>query len=104
MKKNIFFEDFRLSNFDDESDFFPLLSSVDEEKISREEVPESLAILPLRNTVLFPGVIIPITVGRDKSVKLIKDVYKGSKTIGVFSQKKSDIEDPNFSDLNTFIA
>ena len=100
MKKNIFFEDFRLSNFDDESDFFPLLSSVDEEKISREEVPESLAILPLRNTVLFPGVIIPITVGRDKSVKLIKDVYKGSKTIGVFSQKKSDVEDPTFNDLN----
>ena len=100
MKKNIFFEDFRLSNFDDESDFFPLLSSVDEEKISREEVPESLAILTLRNTVLFPGVIIPITVGRDKSVKLIKDVYKGSKTIGVFSQKKSDVEDPTFNDLN----
>ena len=73
MKKNIFFEDFRLSNFDNESDFFPLLSSVDEEKISREEVPESLAILPLRNTVLFPGVIIPITVGRDKSVKALED-------------------------------
>ena len=54
----------------------------------------------MRNTVLFPGVIIPITVGRDKSVKLIKEVYKGSKTIGVVSQKKSDIEDPTFSDLN----
>jgi len=101
MKKEIFLESFARSNFDEESDFFPLLSSVDEEKINKEEVPKSLSILPLRNTVLFPGVIIPITVGRDKSVKLIKEVYKGSKTIGVFSQKKSDIEDPSFSDLNS---
>ena len=101
MKKDMFLDSFAGANFDDESDFFPLLSSVDEEKINKEEVPESLAILPLRNTVLFPGVIIPITVGRDKSVKLIKEVYKGSKTIGVVSQKKSDIEDPTFNDLNT---
>ena len=101
MKKDMFLDSFAGANFDDESDFFPLLSSVDEEKINKEEVPKSLAILPLRNTVLFPGVIIPITVGRDKSVKLIKEVYKGSKTIGVVSQKKSDIEDPTFSDLNT---
>ena len=101
MKKDMFLDSFAGANFDDESDFFPLLSSVDEEKINKEEIPKSLAILPLRNTVLFPGVIIPITVGRDKSVKLIKEVYKGSKTIGVVSQKKSDIEDPTFSDLNT---
>ena len=100
MKKDMFLDSFARSNFDDESDFFPLLSSVDEEKINKEEVPKSLAILPLRNTVLFPGIIIPITVGRDKSVKLIKEVYKGSKTIGVVSQKKSDIEDPTFNDLN----
>tara|TARA_B100000886_G_scaffold323372_1_gene267130 strand:- start:1510 stop:3921 length:2412 start_codon:yes stop_codon:yes gene_type:complete len=101
MKKDMFLDSFTGANFEDESDFFPLLSSVDEEKINKEEVPKSLAILPLRNTVLFPGVIIPITVGRDKSVKLIKEVYKGSKTIGVVSQKKSDIEDPTFSELNT---
>ena len=100
MKKDMFLDSFARSNFDDESDFFPLLSSVDEEKINKEEVPKSLAILPLRNTVLFPGIIIPITVGRDKSVKLIKEVYKGSKTIGVVSQKKSDVEDPTFNDLN----
>jgi len=97
----MFLDTFAAANFDDESDFFPLLSSVDEEKINKEDVPDSLAILPLRNTVLFPGVIIPITVGRDKSVKLIKEVYKGSKTIGVVSQKKSDVEDPTFKDLNT---
>ncbi|MAD50391.1 MAG: endopeptidase La [Flavobacteriales bacterium] len=101
MKKDMFLDTFAAANFDDESDFFPLLSSVDEEKINKEDVPDSLAILPLRNTVLFPGVIIPITVGRDKSVKLIKEVYKGSKTIGVVSQKKSDVEDPTFKDLNT---
>ena len=97
----MFLDTFAGANFDDESDFFPLLSSVDEEKINKEDVPDSLAILPLRNTVLFPGVIIPITVGRDKSVKLIKEVYKGSKTIGVVSQKKLDVEDPSFKDLNT---
>ena len=101
MKKDMFLESFAGANFEEESDFFPLLSSLDEDKINKEEVPKSLAILPLRNTVLFPGVIIPITVGRDKSVKLIKEVYKGSKTIGVVSQKKSDIEDPTFNDLNT---
>ncbi len=101
MKKDMFLDTFAGANFDDESDFFPLLSSVDEEKINKEDVPDSLAILPLRNTVLFPGVIIPITVGRDKSVKLIKEVYKGSKTIGVVSQKKLDVEDPSFKDLNT---
>ena len=101
MKKDMFLESFAGANFEEESDFFPLLSSLDEDKINKEEVPKSLAILPLRNTVLFPGVIIPITVGRDKSVKLIKEVYKGSKTIGVVSQKKSNIEDPTFNDLNT---
>ena len=97
----MFLESFAGANFEEESDFFPLLSSLDEDKINKEEVPKSLAILPLRNTVLFPGVIIPITVGRDKSVKLIKEVYKGSKTLGVVSQKKTDIEDPTFGDLNT---
>lgn len=59
-----------------------------------------MSILPLRNTVLFPGVVIPITVGRDKSIKLIKDAYKGNKTIGVVAQKDTNIEDPSFEDLN----
>ena len=74
MKKDMFLDSFAGANFDDESDFFPLLSSVDEEKINKEEIPESLAILPLRNTVLFPGVIIPITVGRDKSGYSVKHI------------------------------
>ena len=56
--------------------------------------------MPLRNTVLFPGVVIPITVGRDKSIKLIKDVYKETKLIGVFSQTNVDIEEPKLEELN----
>jgi len=81
--------------------FFPLMSQQDEEEMNNEETPESLAILPLRNTVLFPGVVIPITVGRDKSIKLIKEAYKGNKIIGVVSQKDVSIEDPTFEQLNT---
>jgi len=82
-----------------EGDFFPVLSREDEQKIEAEEMPEILNILPLRNTVLFPGVIIPITVGRDKSIKLIKDVYRGKRIIGVVAQKDPDIEDPSPEDL-----
>lgn len=85
---------------DDEPDLIPLLSSEDEEQINAEKIPDVLSILPLRNTVLFPGVVIPITVGRDKSINLIKDSYKGDKIIGVVSQKDVAVEDPNFEDLN----
>jgi len=85
---------------DDETDFIPLLSAEDEELINAEEVPSELPILPLRNTVLFPGVVIPITVGRDKSIKLIKDYYKSERIIGVVSQKDPETEDPSFEDLN----
>lgn len=84
---------------DTETEFFPLLSSEDEEMMNAEDVPNELPILPLRNTVLFPGVVIPITVGRDKSIKLIKEAYQGSKTIGVVAQKDSDVEDPLIDDL-----
>ncbi|NVO18356.1 MAG: endopeptidase La [Bacteroidetes bacterium] len=91
----------KMSNLlEDETDFIPLLSAEDEELINAEEIPSALPILPLRNTVLFPGVVIPITVGRDKSIRLIKDFYKGSRIIGVVSQKDSEIEDPGFDDLN----
>ncbi|HCT70080.1 MAG TPA: hypothetical protein DF409_02520, partial [Bacteroidales bacterium] len=67
---------------ENETEFIPLLSTEDEEQMNAEEVPETLPILPLRNTVLFPGVVIPITVGRDKSIRLIKDYYKGNRIIG----------------------
>ena len=85
----------------EDTEFFPLMSQQDEEEMNNEETPETLAILPLRNTVLFPGVVIPITVGRDKSIKLIKEAYKGNKIIGVVSQKDVSIEDPTFEQLNT---
>ena len=85
---------------DSETEFIPLLSAEDEEAMNTEDVPESLPILPLRNTVLFPGVVIPITVGRDKSIKLIREFYKGSRIIGVVSQKDAGVEDPEFDDLH----
>lgn len=85
---------------DDEPDLIPLLSTEDEENMNSEVIPEVLSILPLRNTVLFPGVVIPITVGRDKSIKLIKDAYKTDKIIGVVAQKDSSVEDPGVEDLH----
>jgi ATP-dependent Lon protease len=85
---------------DQETEFIPLISKEDEEQMNAEAVPTDLPILPIRNNVLFPGVVIPITVGRDKSIKLIQDAYKGNKTIGVVSQKKQDIESPTFNDLH----
>lgn len=86
---------------DNDSEFIPLLSTEDEEKIQNEKVPDSLPILPLRNTVLFPGVVIPITVGRDKSIRLIREAYRKDKTIGVVAQKDGSVEDPVESDLYT---
>ncbi len=84
---------------DQETEFIPLISSEEEDRMNTEKVPEKLPILPLRNNVLFPGVVIPITVGRDKSIKLIQDAYKGNKIIGVVSQKDSSIEEPTYEDL-----
>src|SRR3954470_11508816 len=91
---------FRDNLMEDDAEFIPLLSSEDEDQMNSEKVPDDLLILPLKNTVLFPGVVIPITVGRDKSINLIKDAYKGDKIIGVVSQKDTNIEDPKFEDLN----
>jgi len=93
---NILFSDI----LDGDTEFFPLLSAEDEEIMNEEGIPDQLPILPLRNTVLFPGVVIPITVGRDKSIKLIKDAYAGDKTIGVVAQKDPEVEEPGEEDLN----
>ena len=86
---------------EEDSEFIPLLSPEDEETMNTEEIPELVGILPLRNTVLFPGVVIPITIGRDKSIKLVKEAYHGTKIIGVLAQKDVEIEDPEPSDLNS---
>ncbi len=76
------------------------MSQEDEDQMDKENTPEVLSILPLRNTVLFPGVVIPITVGRDKSIKLVKDAYEGSKIIGVIAQKDQQEENPKFDQLH----
>ncbi|QXP73764.1 endopeptidase La [Tenacibaculum sp. AHE15PA] len=86
--------------FNEDSELIPLLTPEDEEIINKEKVPEELPILPLRNTVLFPGVVIPITAGRDKSIQLIKDANKGDKVIGVVAQKDGDVENPGLNDIH----
>lgn len=92
-------EQWNLSDAQDH-EFIPLISAEDEEAMQKEEVPEDLPLLSLRNTVLFPGVVIPITVGRDRSIRLVKEAHKNEQRIGVVSQKNDDIEVPNGSDLN----
>lgn len=87
--------------FDSEAELIPLLTPEDEEEMNKEQLPDSLPILPLRNMVLFPGVVIPITAGRDKSIKLIDDANADSKIIGVVAQKNEDIEDPSKDDINS---
>ncbi len=89
-----------LQDFDENSELIPLMTPEDEEKIAKEELPETLPILSLRNTVLFPGVVIPITAGRDKSIKLINDANNGGKVIGVVSQIDEEVEDPKAEDLH----
>lgn len=89
------------SEMDENAEFLPLMSSDEEASMNKEVFPEDLPILPLRNNVLFPGVMIPITVGRDKSIRLIQEANKGNKIIGVVSQKNQEEEAPEFSDLHT---
>jgi len=86
---------------EEETDFMPIipLAETDQEDGNGVEIPAEIALLPLRNTVLFPGVVLPITVGRDKSIKAVTDSYKGDKLIGVIAQKDSTIEDPEVKDL-----
>jgi ATP-dependent Lon protease len=86
---------------DDEMDFMPIipLNEGDGNGLDETPVPAELPLLPLRNTVLFPGVVIPITVGRDKSIKAIEESYKTDKLVGVLAQKDSNVEDPAVADL-----
>ncbi|MCB0372907.1 MAG: endopeptidase La [Muricauda sp.] len=95
------FDNIDFQGLDEDAELIPLLTPEDEEQMNKEAIPEVLPILPLRNTVLFPGVVIPITAGRDKSINLIKDANNGTKTIGVVSQKDEDTENPGVEDINT---
>ncbi len=84
-----------------DAEYIPIITPEEEEKMNNEALPDSLPILTLRNTVLFPGVVIPITVGRDKSIKLVEEAYEAKQPIGVISQKNSDVESPTKDDLFT---
>ncbi len=86
---------------EDEMDFIPIIPLNENEGDNNADIviPSELPLLPLRNTVLFPGVVLPITVGRDKSIKAVNDAYKADKLVGVIAQKDSNVEDPEVKDL-----
>lgn len=91
---------FIANSMNDEPDFIPLITDEDEDSITKSSVPETLPILPLRNTVLFPGVVIPISVGRNKSMKLIREVHQNDGILGAVAQKDPHTDEPAFRDLN----
>jgi len=96
-----FGELFIADDMNEEGEYIPLISEEDEDEIKNVEVPEELPVLPLKNTVLFPGVVIPITIGRNKSITLVKEVYAGNRVLGTLAQKDQDIDDPSQKDLFT---
>ncbi len=93
------FDSISFREIEAEADLIPLMTSEDEEALNKEALPKSIPILPLKNTVLFPGVVIPITASRDKSIQLIKDANKGDKVIGVVAQKDKSVENPTLKDI-----
>ncbi len=101
MNINSAFDPFFAQDFDEETDdLIQLVTAEEEEDDEVIEFPEELSVLPIRNTVLFPGVVIPITVGRKKSIKLVKQAYnKGSRLIGVIAQKDNQAEDPDTTEV-----
>ena len=84
---------------DETGELIQLISTDEEHSMKEDELPDQLPILPIRNTVLFPGVVIPITVGRTKSIKLVKKAYKGDRIIGVVAQTNNKVEDPGKDDI-----
>lgn len=84
---------------DDEMDFLPILPEEEGADGKKLDIPNALPILPLRNTILFPGVVLPITIGRDKSITAVKEAYKTNKLVGVVGQTDGNIEEPEFNDL-----
>ncbi|HNU77582.1 MAG TPA: LON peptidase substrate-binding domain-containing protein, partial [Prolixibacteraceae bacterium] len=94
-QKEYFFSDLVQNS----ADFFPIIADGDDADLRNPEVPEVIPVLPLRNTVLFPGVVIPITVGRQKSLKLVQDVYRGGKLLGTLAQREYNLDDPLPADL-----
>ena len=94
-------ERFFFQRSEQEMDFMPIIpiNETEHDNLADTEIPKEIPILPLRNTVLFPGVVLPITVGRDKSIKAVHDAYKTDKLIGVLAQRDSSVEDPSMKEL-----
>ena len=86
---------------DGDGDIVPIIADGDDGELEDVEVPDAIPILSLRNTVLFPGVVLPISIGRPKSIQLIKDAYRNNKIVGTVAQKDPDIENPEFLDLHS---
>jgi ATP-dependent Lon protease len=85
---------------DGEGDIIPIIADGDDGDLDIAEVPEIIPVLSLRNTVLFPGVVLPISIGRPRSIQLIKDAYRNDKIVGTVAQKDPDLENPDFNDLH----
>ncbi|MDR2980414.1 MAG: endopeptidase La [Bacteroidales bacterium] len=97
---NMIEDKFLINDFlNNEANIIPLFSKEDEDMIKGESMPDSIPILPLRNTVLFPGMVIPITVGRNKSIRLVQDYVRSNHPIGVATQREGEIEEPTIDDL-----
>lgn len=101
LKNTAFQNIFGSGAMNNESEFLPIIADGDDKDLKNLEVPDVLPILPLRNTVLFPGVVLPITVGRERSLKLIRDVNSGSKLLGTIAQKDYTVDQPGQKDLYT---
>lgn len=99
-EKIVTIDNLSFQELDTNSEIIPLLSPEDEMEMHKENLPEDLAILPLRNMVLFPGVVLPITAGRDKSIHLLKEANELGKPVGVVSQINENTEDPNINDVH----
>lgn len=99
-QKILTLDNLSLQELQSDAELIPLLTPEDEEEMNNEALPGDLPILPLRNTVLFPGVVIPITAGRDKSIKLINDANAAGKIIGVVSQIDESVEEPTPADVH----
>lgn len=99
-QKIVTLDSLSLQDFEPQSELIPLMTPEDEEEMNNEILPNDLPILPLRNMVLFPGVVIPITAGRDKSIKLIDEANASTKIIGVVAQKEETVENPTVNDIH----
>ncbi len=84
---------------EDSEELIQIISPEDNQELTKDKLPENLPVLPIKNTVLFPGVVLPITVGRTKSIRLVKKAYRGNKILGVLAQNNTKIEDPKFKDM-----